>query len=86
MLVWGAESLSLHPERAISGTWGAKRWVLHPGGTGGGTLFYQWCHVSSTVLLPDDFVGRIVSSVVSWRAMRNDLDPFLGGVDWIFAI
>ena len=52
----------------------------------GGALFYQWCHVSSTVLLPDDFVGRIVSSVVSWRAMRNDLDPFLGGVDWIFAI
>ena len=66
--------------------WGAKRWVLHPGGMGGGALFYQWCHVGSTVLLPDDFVGRIVSSVVSWRAMRNDLDPFLGGVDWIFAI
>ena len=38
---------------------------------------YQWCHVGSTVLFPDDLVGRVVSSVVSWRAMRESLDPFL---------
>ena len=72
----GADILSLHPDWEISGIWGAKRWVLHPGGTDGRALCYRWRIVGSTVLLLDDLVGRIVSSEVLCLVIRYGLDQF----------